>query len=83
MTVQDMTPIIEVERKEGSGEWWSMPLELSSALYQAHEKTFMTEFTFVWDWQNHFGMGVARRKVLMKWTAKRRSTVDTDCASTP
>ena len=52
MTVQDMTPIIEVERKEGSGEWWSMPLELSSELYQAYEKKLATEFTFVWDWQD-------------------------------
>ena len=31
-----------------------MPLELSSALYEAHEKNELTEFTFVWDWQNPF-----------------------------
>ena len=55
MVVKGWNPIIEVERE--AGVWWSMPLELSSALYQAHEKTLMTEFTFVWDWQNPFWNG--------------------------
>ena len=57
MVVTDWNPIIEVERNEDSGEWWSMPLELSSEIYQAYENKLATEFTFVWDWQDPFWNG--------------------------